>query len=118
MDEIVADTLVVAALMPLGLSLSKGICQDEPEPDQFLVYDSDGDTPENYAGDYDEGYSFNRRVHYYRRNWMDPGNIQKLIRQRLRQFGFTISGPPIEVYDKNDYTHIVIFAYILGNIQE
>ena len=118
MDEAVVDKLVVQALRPLGLSLSKGICLDEPLPDQFLVYDSDGDIPENYAGDYDEGYSFNRRVHYYHRHWMEPGTLQKRIRQQLRQYGFTVSGAPIELPDKEGYTHIIIFAYILGNIKE
>lgn len=118
MDEVAVDKLMLAALSPLHPSVSKNLCREVPKPDSFIVFDVEVDDPLEYCGDRDEGYAFNRRVHYYLREWLDPKDMPKRIRQALRQAGFTVSAGALTVPDPDKYTHIIIFAYILGQMDE
>lgn len=116
-SETEVDILIESCLSHLSC-VWKNVCLQTPLPDEYLVHDVEDDRPEEYAGDTDTGITYYRRVHLYaKRDKYNPGIKPAMIRKALRDNGFIITGTG-EVDDKNGYTHIIIFAYLQGNINE
>lgn len=114
-NQAAVDEMIVAAMRPICPEVWKNVCRADPLPEEFIVHDSTGDTPELYAGDFDVGLAYMRRVHLYTK-WSPTEKVSR-IRKALRAKGFTITDTD-EMDDSQGFTHSIVSAYILGNNDE
>lgn len=94
----------------------------EKDPSEFIVYNMELGTPDDYGDDEDHEWITHMQVHWYAKGRVnyDSIHIVPKIRNRLKTAGFTISGVEPVGYDadlgtaKNGtgYTHICVLCNI------
>jgi hypothetical protein len=108
------NTSIISALSSLSLpvvaNVYKGTATD------YITFNYADERPALYADDVDILDETVIQVHYFTKG--NPQTNKKAIRRLLRAAGFTIQSTT-EIHESNtDYTHVIIYAWIDGFIND
>jgi hypothetical protein len=115
------NPIVITALAPLGLPVSPNVYTGTAT--DYITFNYADERPEVYADDTDILDSTTIQVHYFEKKKTAPDvpHIQtrkKEIRKALRSAGFSIQSTQ-ELYESDTgYTHVVVYAWIDGAIND
>lgn len=108
------NSIVIAALASLSLPVEPNVYEDKAE--EYIVFNYADERPVLYMDDVDELDETTIQVHYFTRG--NPQTNKKAIRKALRAAGFTIISTSEFYEDDTKYTHIVVEAWIEGEIND
>jgi hypothetical protein len=114
------NPLIINALT----SLSMPVCPDVYVPqhegdapsDEYITFNYADERPASYADGEPLEEEATIHVHYFIKG--DPTEKKKLIRKLLRSAGFTILSTEQYYEDDTKLTHVVVTAWIEGNLEE
>lgn len=93
------------------------VCPLEQQPNEFITYAPEEDTPEDFGDDEDTEWVYRMEINWFKRgpSRLKPANYIKArrdIRSRLKAAGFTVTN--ILPYHENDtgFTRLTFLAWI------
>lgn len=108
------NSIVKTALAPLGLPVYANVYTGTA--DSYITFNYADERPELRADDEDVLDETTIQVHYFTRG--NPQAAKKAIRRLLRAAGFTIQSTQ-EMYEiDTGLTHVVVYAWIEGAVDD
>lgn len=108
------NPLIVSALSPLGFPVSPNVYKGTAT--EYITFNYADERPAVYADDEDILDETTVQVHYFTKG--NPQANKKAIRRLLRSSGFSIQSTQ-ELYESDTgYTHVVIYAWIDGVVDD
>lgn len=92
------------------------ICPEEKPPDEYIVYNSELDTPEDFGDDAAQEWVNHVQVHLYTAK--SYRNTKKQIKETLEKHGFTISEIARMCDRESGYFHICFSCSIQEEREE
>lgn len=108
------NPIVISALTPLGLPVSANVYTGTAT--DYITFNYADERPIVSADDTDILDATTIQVHYFTKS--NPQANKKAIRKALRSAGFAIQSTQ-EIYENDTgYTHVIIYAWIDGFVDD